>query len=74
MAAVKIAFRSVEELTREELNELKQNYVVETAEGSEPSYGELADSVDIPDAVIFKHYAGISFGPEDFFCNIWQDE
>ena len=30
MAAVNTAFRSVEELTREELNELKQNYVAET--------------------------------------------
>jgi len=27
MAAVNTAFRSVEELTREELNELKQNFV-----------------------------------------------
>lgn len=74
MAAVNIAFRSVEELTREELNELKQNYVFETAGGSDPSYRELADSVDIPDEVIFRHYAGILFGPEDFFCNIWRDD
>ena len=43
MAAVNTAFRSVEELTREELNELKQNYVAETRD--DPSYGELADSV-----------------------------
>lgn len=73
MATATVTSRSVEELTREELNELKQNYVFETAGDSEPSYGELADSVDIPDEVIFKHYAGVSFGPEDFFCNLWKD-
>ena len=72
MAAVNTAFRSVEELTREELNELKQNYVAETRD--DPSYGELADSTEISDEVIFEHYAGIVFGPEDFFCNIWRDE
>ena len=55
-------YRTVQELTREELNELKQSYVAETVKN--PSWGELADSVDIPDEVIFEKYAGIAFGPK----------
>lgn len=72
MAMTIATCRSVEELTREELNELKQNYLFEAV--GTPSYGELADSTRIPDEVIFKHYAGVQFGPEDFFCNIWRDD
>lgn len=43
--AEKGTYRTVQELTREELNELKQSYVAETVKN--PSWGELADSVDI---------------------------
>ena len=60
-------YRSVKELTKDELDELKQVYVCETVKN--PSYGELADSTDIPDEEIFAHYADVQFGPEDFFCN-----
>lgn len=64
-------YRSVRELTRNELDELKQAYVTESV--GNPSYGELADSVNIPDAVIYAKYAGISFGPEDFFCSLHEE-
>jgi hypothetical protein len=60
-------YRDVTELSREELNELKQAYLCEKVDS--PSYGELADSTNIPDKVIFAHYAGVAFGPEDFFCS-----
>lgn len=70
--AEKGTYRTVQELTREELNELKQSYVAETVKN--PSWGELADSVDIPDEVIFEKYAGIAFGPEDFFCNMGKED
>lgn len=62
---------TVKELNREQLNELKQNYATQLAEykGDEISYGELVESENIPDEVIFNHYDGISFTSEDFFCN-----
>lgn len=55
----------VRELSREQLDELKQAYVCETVDC--PSYGELADAVDIPDDVIFQHYSGIDFVMDDFW-------
>lgn len=59
--------RYVEQLNRNELDELKQRYVSETVNNL--SYGELADSTCIPDGVIFEYYGGISFVEDDFFCN-----
>lgn len=65
----------VTELNREQLDELKQHYVCQLAETGEfeevvgVSYGELADSVNIQDDVIFEHYDGIEFTEDDFFCN-----
>jgi len=65
-------YRNVKELSREELNELKQSYLCEMV--ASPSYGEMADSVNISDEVIYAHYAGVAFGPEDFFCSCQQKE
>lgn len=65
----------VTELNREQLDELKQDYICQLAETGEygdvvgVSYGELMDSVNIPDDVIFEHYDGIMFTEDDFFCN-----
>lgn len=59
--------RYVEQLTRNELDELKQSYVSEIVDN--PSWGELSDSTEIPDGVIFEYYGGISFVEDDFFCN-----
>lgn len=58
--------RYVEQLTRNELDELKQSYV--SANVDNPSWGELDDSTEIPDEVIFKYYGGVSFTEDDFFC------
>lgn len=59
---------TVQELNRNQLNELKQHYVFKKAEeqGYSPSYGELADAEDIPDEVIFEEYSHIHFVEEDF--------
>ena len=62
---------TVHELSRDQLDELKQNYVFETVEN--PSYGELADSVGIPDEVVFDYYAGIRFVNDDFFCTAGKE-
>ena len=68
------------ELSREQLVELKQNYLEKLAdEGSfaevldvdydEPSYSDLANADEIvPDDVIFKNYEGVCFVNDDFFC------
>ena len=68
------------ELSREQLTELKQNYLTQLAdEGSyaevldvdynEPSYSDLANADEIvPDCVIFKNYEGVCFTNDDFFC------
>ena len=60
-------YRSVTELNRDELEELKMNYYVELTDAGEENvpYWE-----DIPDDIILDHYAGISFVEEDFFCNM----
>lgn len=68
------------ELTREQIIELKQNYLTQLSnEGNyadvlgcdydEPSYEDLANADDIvPDDVIFEHYEGTDFSSDDFFC------
>ena len=70
----------VHELTRDQLTELKCNYLTQLAdEGSyaevldvdydEPSYWDLANADEIvPDDVIFRQYEGVCFVKDDFFC------
>ncbi len=70
----------VHDLSREQLIELKQNYLTQLGdEGTfaevldvdynEPSYSDLANADEIvPDCVIFKNYEGVCFVPDDFFC------
>jgi len=70
----------VTELTREQLTELKCNYLEQLAdEGTfaevldvdynEPSYFDLANADEIvPDCVIFRNYEGVCFVNDDFFC------
>lgn len=56
---------SVQELNKEQLTQLKQNYYCEQNESV--SWGELAD-VDnlVTDQEIFGEYAGTDFTEEDF--------
>ena len=68
------------ELSRDQLTELKQNYLTQLAdEGNyasvlnvdydEPSLNDLANADDIvPDDIIFTHYEDTYFVPDDFFC------
>lgn len=55
---------TVHELTRQQLEFLKQVYLLELFQN--PSWGDLADAEDVPDDVIFEHYSGIEFVPDDF--------
>lgn len=55
---------TVRELNEEQMENLKRSYVFEKVRN--PSSQELADSIYIPDEVIYKHYDGINFVEEDF--------
>lgn len=59
---------TVRELTREQLNELKVDYVFKQFREQDemPSYGDITCAVDIDDEVIFEEYDGIDFVEEDF--------
>ena len=71
----------VTELTREQLVELKCNYMYELVnEGifaevmdvdyDEPAYGDLNEADElISDEFIFEHYADVDFVDDDFFCS-----
>ena len=77
-------YRDVTELTRDEMRELKERYLIELAnEGryaevlgvdwDAPSWGEMAEAdAIVPDDVIFEQYGHISFVEDDFFCNRMQ--
>lgn len=70
----------VHELSRDQIVELKCNYLTKLAdEGSyaevlncdynEPSYWDLANADDIvPDDVVFREYEDVCFVNDDFFC------
>ena len=60
--------KTVKELTREQLIELKQNYLTQMIEF--PSWGALED-VDqiISDGEIFNEYEGTVFFDDDFSCS-----
>lgn len=64
--------KTVKELTREQLIELKQNYLTKKMDekGESPSYGELAEAGwTITDDEIFKEYDGTMFSDDDFMCS-----
>lgn len=75
---------NVRDLTREQLTELKQNYLTTLADSGqfaeimgvdydEPSMGDLANADEIvPDDVIFENYDGVDF-VEDDFCSDSDD-
>ena len=71
---------TLHELSKDQLHELKENYLMRLAdEGTfaevmrtdydEPSYGDLANADEIvPDDVIEREYEGVCFVEDDFFC------
>lgn len=62
---------TVRQLSREQLNELKETYMFETV-CSGPSYSDLAEACNIPDELIFEHYDGYDFVNDDFFLFWWD--
>lgn len=69
---------TVQDLNRDQLVELKQDFLDECLQASEnrsPSYEELADADTIvPDDVVFAAYEGCEFSNDDFICSAGQEE
>lgn len=66
-------YKSVKELNRDELIELKQNYLCELYDNENkcPSWGELFEADEIiPDNEIYARYDCYAFTENDFFCNM----
>lgn len=71
----------VTELSRDQLVELKQNYLCSLDDSGdysevfdthyiEISYSDLLNADDIvPDDVVFDNYCGVIFCDDDFFCS-----
>lgn len=59
---------TVHELTRQELDELKENYYWEYV-GEDEILGDVTWWTEIDDEVVLEHYDGIDFVKEDFWCN-----
>ena len=57
---------TVKDLSRNQLDELKQAYAIQL---SETEGEEITDSAEIPDEVIFNHYDEVIFTNDDFFCS-----
>ena len=53
---------NVRELTRDQLEELKETYLWETE-------NDYVFAHEIPDSVIFEYYGGICFVGDDFFSS-----
>ena len=62
---------TVQELNREQLDELKVSYVFDKFDelGECPAYSDILNATKIPDEVMFEVYAGVNFVEEDFFCS-----
>lgn len=62
---------TVHELSRDQLVELKQNFISLWIDGPEPvSYDVLMEADElIPDETIFEAYEGTIFTENDFFCS-----
>lgn len=72
--------KTVYDLTKDELSELKESYFYQLLDNDDevlwalnnPNLQDIENVMSpeqIPDSVIFEHYTGISFVDDDFFCN-----
>ncbi|MEG1758766.1 MAG: hypothetical protein RR235_10035 [Oscillospiraceae bacterium] len=63
---------TVSELTNDQLEELKQDYLCQhfdEVENRSPSYDELSNAAEtVSDSTIFDAYGGTEFSNDDFAC------
>lgn len=57
--------KTVHELNRNELEELRNSYFY-----NEDIKHDFEDVFEIPDKVLFEYYETVGFVEEDFFCNL----
>lgn len=55
----------VKELNQNQLDELKTTYLYEVE-------NDYSTAAEIPNEVIYKHFSGIDFVPDDFACTASQ--
>lgn len=65
-------YKSVYELTQDELDELKVE-LFNDPEFDEVSDGEVDCPEDIPNDWVLSHWADTNFTEDDFFCNLKED-
>jgi len=66
--------RTSDELTEDELNELRETYFHQLIDGGdEEVLGDYTSADEIPISNVIAHYEGTFFVDEDFFCNIKPD-
>ena len=61
--------RTVQDLTQDELNELKTALFYDP-ETIDILPNNIAFPEQIPNDIIYNHYEGITFVNDDFFCNV----
>ena len=61
--------KDIHDLTREQLEELKNNFFWQD-ETQDILEGAFTSPEQIPDEIIFEHYAGVCFSDDDFFCTM----
>lgn len=59
--------KTVYDLTREQLEELKNSFFWQD-ETQDILEGAYTSPEEIPDSIIFEHYDGVCFDDDDFFC------
>ena len=71
-------YKTVYELTREQLEELKSDYFWGEDTAHIPKFNSIGLPAlfpgDIPDEVIFEYYDGISFTNDDFFSTAGTED
>ena len=60
-------YMTVEDLNREQLNELKEIYFLQLKDCDEDVLGDVTCAEEIPDEVIFNHFGGVMFAEEYFY-------
>ena len=61
--------KSVHELNRNELEELRDSYYYQLLDTDEEVLGDIENPQGIPMDNVIAHYEGTYFVEEDFFCN-----
>jgi redox-regulated HSP33 family molecular chaperone len=63
-------YRSVHDLTQDELEELRATYFYQLLETDSEVLGDIESEDELPMDVVIAHYEDVSFVKEDFFCNL----